>query len=394
MAGYFDRVRETSSTSGTGTFTLAGAATGFRAFSSVFTAATQVVYYCATDGTNWEIGQGTYTLSGTTLSRTNILASSNSGSVVNFAASGFQVFHTWPARAANEIYTINVVDYGATGNGTTDDTVAINAAIAAANAYTGLAGSQRGVRLWFPGGLYLVGATTMTAINGNGIVISGEGRGASTILVSATATTYSVFTLTSGNEYCEIRNLQIFAAGAQTAGAYITTSGANDVIIDSVVMSGAFNGIVINGSSIKVSVTNVVISSTVATGTGIVVNNGAAGDTYPRSAHRHVEQRVPGGRDEHPGHGSHADDGAECHALRDGLAYQPAVGVVGEVRVGDGLPVRFVSQQRPRDQPRERVVLDGRECAVPELVVQRDDLDLDERVGHLPHVGRVGGHCR
>lgn len=280
MAGYFDRVRETSSTSGTGTFTLAGAATGFRAFSSVFTAATQVVYYCATDGTNWEIGQGTYTLSGTTLSRTNILASSNSGSVVNFGASGFQVFHTWPARAANEIYTINVVDYGATGNGTTDDTVAINAAIAAANAYTGLAGSQRGVRLWFPGGLYLVGATTMTAINGNGIVISGEGRGASTILVSATATTYSVFTLTSGNEYCEIRNLQIFAAGAQTAGAYITTSGANDVIIDSVVMSGAFNGIVINGSSIKVSVTNVVISSTVATGTGIVVNNGAAGDTY------------------------------------------------------------------------------------------------------------------
>ena len=296
MAQYFDRVRETSSTSGTGTFTLAGAATGFRAFSSVYTAATQVVYYCATDGTNWEIGQGTYTLSGTTLSRTNILASSNAGAAVNFPASGFQVFATWPARAANEIYTINVVDYGATGNGTTDDTAAINAAIAAANAYTGLAGSQRGVRLWFPAGLYLVGATTMTAINANGIVISGEGRGATTILVSSSATTYSVFTFTAGNEYCEVRNLQFFAAGAQTAGAFITTNGANDVIIDSVVMSGAFNGIVINNASIKVTVTNVVISSTVATGTSIVVNNGSAGDTYlgPRIIMSNSAQPVAG----------------------------------------------------------------------------------------------------
>lgn len=76
-------VKETSSTAGTGTWTLAGAVTGFRAWSNVGDGNT--AYYTATDASgNWEIGIGTYTLSGTTLARTTILASSNAGSAVNF----------------------------------------------------------------------------------------------------------------------------------------------------------------------------------------------------------------------------------------------------------------------------------------------------------------------
>ena len=59
-----DRVKETTSTSGTGTYTLAGAEAGFEAVSSIGN--TNTTYYCCTDGTDFEIGIGTYTLSGTT----------------------------------------------------------------------------------------------------------------------------------------------------------------------------------------------------------------------------------------------------------------------------------------------------------------------------------------
>jgi len=94
---YADRVKETSTTTGTGTYTLAGAVTGYEAFSAVGNANT--CYYCATDGTDWEVGLGTYTASGTTLARTTILASSNSDAAVNWAAGTRDVFVALPAVA-------------------------------------------------------------------------------------------------------------------------------------------------------------------------------------------------------------------------------------------------------------------------------------------------------
>jgi hypothetical protein len=77
-----DRVKTTTTTTGTGTYTLGTAAPGFQAFSSVGDGNT--TYYSVTDGTNWEIGIGTYTASGTTLARTTILESSNSNAAVNW----------------------------------------------------------------------------------------------------------------------------------------------------------------------------------------------------------------------------------------------------------------------------------------------------------------------
>ncbi|MBG38818.1 MAG: hypothetical protein CL857_02755, partial [Cryomorphaceae bacterium] len=70
-----DRVKETSTTTGTGTYTLAGAITGFEAFSEIGNGNT--TYYGCSDGTDFEVGIGTYTLSGTTLTRTTILESSS-----------------------------------------------------------------------------------------------------------------------------------------------------------------------------------------------------------------------------------------------------------------------------------------------------------------------------
>jgi len=92
-----DRVQETTTTTGTGTVTLAGAVTGFQSFAAVENGNT--TYYTITDGTNWEVGIGTYTSSGTTLSRDTVLSSSNSGSLVNFSAGTKNVFVTLPAEA-------------------------------------------------------------------------------------------------------------------------------------------------------------------------------------------------------------------------------------------------------------------------------------------------------
>jgi hypothetical protein len=91
-----DRVQEVSTTTGTGTFTLAGAVTGFQSFSAIGDGNT--TYYAIVLGAEWEVGLGTYTSSGTTLSRDTILESSNGGTAVNFSAGTKNVFVTYPAE--------------------------------------------------------------------------------------------------------------------------------------------------------------------------------------------------------------------------------------------------------------------------------------------------------
>lgn len=93
-----DRVKETTTTTGTGTITLAGASTGYQSFSVIGNANT--TYYAIVGGTEWEVGIGTYTSSGTTLSRDTVLESSNSGSLVSFSAGSKDVFVTYPAELA------------------------------------------------------------------------------------------------------------------------------------------------------------------------------------------------------------------------------------------------------------------------------------------------------
>ncbi len=95
-----DRVKETSTTSGTGTLNLAGASQDFISFvAGVGT--TNTTYYCiAETGTDkFEVGIGTVTdATPDTLSRTTIISSSNSDSAVNFSAGTKNVFCTLPAK--------------------------------------------------------------------------------------------------------------------------------------------------------------------------------------------------------------------------------------------------------------------------------------------------------
>ncbi len=95
-----DRVKETTTTTGTGTVTLGGAAAGFQSFTAIGDGNT--TYYTIYDqpAGEWEVGIGTYTASGTTLSRDTVLSSSNAGSLVNFGVGSKSVFCTNPAERA------------------------------------------------------------------------------------------------------------------------------------------------------------------------------------------------------------------------------------------------------------------------------------------------------
>ena len=95
-----DRVKETSTTTGTGTVTLAGAATGVQSFAAIGDGNTTFYTIVLVGGNEWEVGIGTYTSSGTTLSRGTILSSSNSGNAVNFSAGTKDVFVTYPSERA------------------------------------------------------------------------------------------------------------------------------------------------------------------------------------------------------------------------------------------------------------------------------------------------------
>lgn len=104
-----DRVKETTSTTGTGTITLAGAAFGFQSFSVIGNGNT--TYYAIVDTATgaWEVGIGTYTSSGTTLARTTILSSSNSNNAVDFAAGSKDVFVTYPSEKSVFLTAADVV---------------------------------------------------------------------------------------------------------------------------------------------------------------------------------------------------------------------------------------------------------------------------------------------
>ena len=94
-----DRVKQTASNPGTGTITLGTTPTGFQAFSAIGNGNT--TYFAIVDPVSgdWEVNYGTYTSSGTTLSRNATpLSSSNGGALVNFTGTTLDVFCTYPSE--------------------------------------------------------------------------------------------------------------------------------------------------------------------------------------------------------------------------------------------------------------------------------------------------------
>lgn len=116
---FYDRVMATTTTTGTGTLTLGSAVTGFQAWSVVGNGNSAFYSIEAVDSNGtptgaWEVGTGVYTSSGTTLTR-SVLASSNSGSLVNFAAGTKRVSLVASAFHIRGPYTIHLRDEKSAG---------------------------------------------------------------------------------------------------------------------------------------------------------------------------------------------------------------------------------------------------------------------------------------
>jgi hypothetical protein len=95
-----DRVQQTSTTTGTSDFVLTGAVTGFQSFAAIGN--TNTTYYAAVDPAtgDWEVGTGTYSTTGPTLTRTTVYESSTGGSKISFGAGAKNVFCVYPAERA------------------------------------------------------------------------------------------------------------------------------------------------------------------------------------------------------------------------------------------------------------------------------------------------------
>lgn len=129
---FADRVKETSTTVGAGAFTLSGAMYGYQSFTAIGNGNT--TYYAIYDGSSgaWEVGIGTYTAAGTSLSRDTILASSNANLIVTFGAGTKEVFVTYPAersvyRDAANTYTVQQAFNALTTNTASIGTATITA---------------------------------------------------------------------------------------------------------------------------------------------------------------------------------------------------------------------------------------------------------------------------
>ena len=195
-----DRVQETSTTTGTGTLTLAGAVAGFQSFSVIGNANT--TYYAIVMDSSFEIGIGTYTLSGTTLSRTTVLESSNAGSLVNFSAGTKSVFCTYPAEQGLYLDASgNAIALGTPASATLTNATGLPIS-------TGVSGLGTGVATFLatPSSANLISAVTDETGTGSlvfatlptfgttGVKFSGSTSGTTTVLSGATAGT-SVLTL-------------------------------------------------------------------------------------------------------------------------------------------------------------------------------------------------------
>lgn len=112
-----DRVKETSTTTGTGNITLDGAVSQFQAFSNrADFLAGGWLYYCIAGqtGTEWEVGKG-YLSDATTLVRYKVFESSNADALVNLSAGTKDVFCTLPAARIEKIFTKGQSVAAATG---------------------------------------------------------------------------------------------------------------------------------------------------------------------------------------------------------------------------------------------------------------------------------------
>ena len=227
-----DRVQVTSTSYTTSSFTLGSALTGFQGFTALTSGNT--TYYAATDTVgNWEVGYGTYTSATPALSRTTILSSSNSGSVVTFSGT-VNIFITYPAeKAVIQDVNGNISGNSFTPGWTSTTTAAGTTTLTVASSYY-----QR-----------FVGSTTQTIVLpaantvalGQGYIIDNDSTGNVTLQDGSLTTITTIVPGMAGFIFCE-NNSSV--AGSWSGYQFVPGAGVSGAV------TWGTAGLVMGGSGI------------------------------------------------------------------------------------------------------------------------------------------------
>lgn len=203
-----DRVRDTTASTGTGAVTLSGVAPiGFQNFTAVGNGNT--TYYTIDAGSQWEVGIGTYSSTGPTLSRDTVLSSSNAGALVNFASGNKDVFVTYPS--GKSVYS---QASGNVGIGTGAPSFTLDVHNTAANTVRSYCTDATGTSY--------AALSAGTAAGVNSIMYSYSGAG-----WYGTTTNHPVVFLTNNTEKMRIDSSGNVGIGMSSPGQRLVVSGAD-----------------------------------------------------------------------------------------------------------------------------------------------------------------------